>query len=137
MTFPEPVPANYVVYDPILFGSTAFPEILDISTANDDDSQFRVVDGWDMTKYAKTITPEANEYLNDVQVGQLLSPSRFEYTAKGVFPFPSRIAKKVKIRLKMDNPVPAPYERHYILMRQQIDVETEVTTTTTKGRFRL
>jgi len=136
LTFPEQVPANYVVLDPILFGATAFPEVLEISTATDDDGQFTLVDGWDLNRYAKTITPEANEFLNDVQVGQLLSPSRFEYTGKGVFPFPSRIVKKIKIRVKMDNPVPAIYERHYILLRHQIDIESEITTRTKKGAFR-
>jgi len=136
ITLKEQANINYVVLDPILFGSAAFLEILGIHTADTDDGQFRLVDGWNATRYAKTITPEANEFLNDVQVGQLLSPSRFEYTGKGVFPFPSRSAKKIRIRIKMDNPVPAVYERYYVLMRNQLDIETTTTTTTTKGRFR-
>ena len=135
ITLDEQTSVNYVVLDPILFGSTAFIEVLGIHTASVDDGQFTLVDGWDASRYAKTINPEANEFLNDTQVGQLLSPSRYEYTGKGVFAFPSRKAKKIRIRLKMDNPVPAPYERYYILMRHQVDISTEVKTTKKKGMF--
>jgi hypothetical protein len=136
ITLPEQTNINYVVLDPILFGANAFMEVLGIHTADEEEGQFLLVDGWDATRYAKTITPEANEFLNDVQVGQLLSPSRYEYTGKGVFPFPSRVAKKVRIRLKMDNPVPNVYERYYILMRQQLEYKTTVKTVTRRGFFR-
>lgn len=136
ITLPEQTNINYVVIDPILFGVSAFIEVLGIYTASEDEGQFILVDGWDAIKYAKTITPEANEFLNTTQVGQLLSPSRFEYTGKGVFPFPSRIAKKIRVRLKMDNPVPAIYERYYILLRQQLEMDTEVKTETKRGFLR-
>ena len=136
ITLDEQSSINYVVLDPILFGATAFMEVLGIHTASKDDGQFILVDGWDASRYAKTINPEANEFLNDSQVGQLLSPSRYEYTGKGVFAFPSRLAKKIRIRLKMDNPVATPYERYYILMRHQVELETEIKTTTKKGLFR-
>lgn len=136
ISFPEAVPINYVVIDPILFGTSAFIEVLDVATAADEDSQFITVDGWRSLNYARTITPEANEFLNDVQIGQLLAPSRYEYTGKGVFPFPVRVASKVKLRLKVDNPVAAVYERYYVLLRNQLDISTEVKTTVKKGAFR-
>ncbi|MHA2062781.1 MAG: hypothetical protein ACXABY_00130 [Candidatus Thorarchaeota archaeon] len=136
ITFNDQVPINYLIIDPILFGSNAFIEVLDVSTASEEEGQFVSVDGWNNVRYAKTITPEANEFLNDVQVGQLLSPSRFEYTGKGVFPFPTRIARRLKVRLKMDNPVPTPYERYYVLMRNQLDTNITVRTSTTRGLFR-
>jgi len=136
ITLPQQTNVNYCVLDPILFGAKAFLEVLAIHTADSEEGQFHLVDGWDSSKYAKTINPEANEFLNDKQVGQLLSPSRYEYTGKGVFPFPSRLAKKVRIRLKMDYPVSAVYERYYTLLRHQVELETEVKTTVTKGRLR-
>ena len=136
ITLDEQTSVNYVVLDPILFGATAFIEVLGIHTASKDDGQFTIIDGWDASRYAKTINPEANEFLNETQVGQLLSPSRYEYTGKGVFPFPSRLAKKIRIRLKVDNPVATPYERYYILMRHQADIETEIHRHSKKGIFR-
>ena len=135
VTFPEVRAVNYVVIDPVIFGSTAFPVIQEIATAGDE-GQFIVVDGWDANNYAKSITPEANEFLTDTQVGQLLAPDRFSYTGKGVFPFPVREAKKVRIRLFVDNPVPSAYERYYILLRQQIQDKVEVKTITRRHGLR-
>lgn len=127
---------NYCVIDPVIFGVNSFIEVLDIAIASEDDGAFITVDGWNSSKYAKILTPEANKFLNDNQIGELLAPTRYEYSGKGVFPFPSRLAKKLKVKIKMDNPIPAVYERYYILMTHQVDINTNVKTTTTKGLFR-
>lgn len=127
---------NYCVIDPVVFGVNSFVEVLDIAVASEDDGAFITVGGWNSSKYAKILTPEANKFLNDNQIGELLAPSRYEYSGKGVFPFPSKIAKKLKVKLKVDNPVAAVYERYYILMKHQVDISTNVKTTTTKGLFR-
>lgn len=136
ISFREPQNVNLVSINPVIFGSQAFPSIEDIATATDKDGQFTTVDGWDNIKFAKTITPEANEFLTDTQIGQTLAPNRYEYTGQGVYPFPVRVAKKVRIRLRMDRPVAAPYERYIALLKKQITTDSTVTTTTKRGLFR-
>lgn len=125
---------NFVSINPVLFGISSFPIVEDISTA-DDNGVFTTVDGWRDIRYAKTITPEANEFLTDSQLAATLAPSRFDYTGQGIYPFPVRIARKVKVRLRIENPVPAPYERTYALLQKVVEIETTVTTTTRRGLF--
>lgn len=131
----EPKNINLVILNPVLFGTQSFIVVDDIATATDKDGAFETVEGWSITKFAKTITPEANEFLTDTQLAQSLSPSRYEYTGIGVFPFPVRTAQRIKIKLFMDSPVPNLYERYYIMLKNQVEIETEVKTTTKRGIF--
>jgi len=135
LTFPEEKKLNIATFNPILFGSNAFPEILDISTATEADGVFRTIDGWNSLRFARTITPEANEYIPDSQLSSILAPSRGSYRGQGVYPFPPRMAKKIKFRAKMANPVSSPYERIYVLLKNDVEITTTVKTTTKKGLF--
>lgn len=136
VTFPNSTNVNFVALNPIVFGTAAFIAVDDISTASDNEGEFITVDGWQNIKFAKVITPEANEFLTDSQLSASLAPNRFAYTGQGIYPFPVRVAKKIKIRLRMDSPVPSPYERTYALLKRTIDIETETTTTTKRGALR-
>lgn len=135
VTFNSLTNINFVAINPVLFGHQAFPDVEDIATANDVDGVFTTVEGWDRIRMPKTITPEANEYLTTSQLGLTLSPSRSNYLGQGIFPFPVRLAKKIKIRIRVKTPVPSIYERTYVLLRKTTNVETTITTTTTKGLF--
>lgn len=126
---------NTVRIDPVIFGTAAFPEIMDIATASEEDGEFVTVENWNTLRFARVITPEANEFLTTSQVGATLAPNRGAYRGQGIFAFPMRVAKKVKIRIKMADPVPAPYERIYVLLKNDIEVTTTVTTTVKKGLF--
>ncbi len=94
------------------------------------------MDGWEELRFPKTITPEANEYLTDSQLSASLSPTRYNYSGQGIYPFPNRLTKKVKIRLAMTQPAAQVYERTYALLKNVIDTETTITTTTKKGKLR-
>lgn len=133
VTLNSPTNVNFVAINPVIFGTQAFPEVEDIATSTSNEGEFITVDGWDRIKFAKTITPEINEFLTDSQLGATLAPSRSAYLGQGVYPFPVRIAKKIKLRLRVRTPVPSPYERTYILLRRTVNVESTITTTTTKG----
>jgi hypothetical protein len=133
LTFPRVVSINVATINPIIFGTTAFPEILDVSTANVETGEFETVDGWDSIRFARVITPEANEFLTESQAGLLLAPSKGAYKGQAVFPFPQRETTKLRFRIKMDNPVPAPYERIYVLLKNDIETTTTVRTTTKRG----
>lgn len=128
-TLSEQTSINTVRIDPVIFGTTAFPEILDLATASEEDGEFITVDDWNVLRFARVITPEANEFLTTSQLGSTLAPNRGAYRGQGVFAFPMRTAKKIKFRIKMANPVPSPYERIYILLKNDIVVTTTVKTT--------
>lgn len=136
VTLPEEQNVNFVSINPIVFSKNAFIEVVDISTIGVSEGEFKTVDGWDTIRFPKTITPEANEYLTDSQLSATLAPNRYNYTGQGIYPFPTRIAKKIKVRLKMSYPSSQPYEKTYALLKNSIEVNTTITTTVTKGRFR-
>jgi hypothetical protein len=135
VTLPQQQNVNFVSINPVLFSKNAFVDVVDISTASEEEGVFITVDGWESLRFAKTITPEANEYLTDSQVEASLAPSRFNYTGQGIYPFPTTIAKKIKVTLLMKNPTAQIYEKTYALLRNVLNVETTVTTTKTKKKF--
>lgn len=135
VTLPEQQSVNFVSINPVIFSKSAYVSIVDISTSREEDGVFVTVPGWESLKFAKTITPEANEYLTDSQVAATLAPSRFNYTGQGIYPFPTTIAKKIKITILMDKPSSQIYERTYILMRNTVETETTVTTTRTSRKI--
>jgi hypothetical protein len=136
VTLPEDQNVNFVAINPVVFSKNAFIEVIDISTIDSTEGEFRTVDGWEALRFAKTITPEANEYLTDSQLSASLAPNRYNYTGQGIYPFPTRVAKKIKVRLSMSQPASQPYEKTYALLKNTVEVDTTITTTTTKGRFR-
>ncbi len=136
ITLPEEQNVNFVSINPVVFSKNAFIDVVDISTISSTEGEFVTVDGWDTIKFPKTITPEANEFLTDSQVSASLAPNRYAYLGQGIYPFPMRLAKKVKVRLSMSQPASQVYERTYALLKNTLDIETTTTTTTTKGRFR-
>lgn len=136
ITLPEEQNVNFVSINPVVFSKNAFIDVVDIATIGSSEGEFKTVDGWDTIRFPKTITPEANEYLTDSQLSATLSPSRYNYTGQGIYPFPTRIAKKIKVRLSMSQPASQTYEKTYALLKNTIDVTTTITTTVTKGRFR-
>lgn len=136
ITLPNATPINMVSINPVLFGSNAFLEVQDLSTADEVSGTFTTVDGWNQLKYPKSLTPEANEYLTDSQLSATLSPNRSNYLGQGVFPFPLRVAKKVKLRLSVSQPINQIYERTYVLLKNTLDITTTVTTTTKRGALR-
>lgn len=135
VTLPQQQNVNFVSINPVLFSKNAFVDVVDIGIANEEQGVFVTVDGWESLRFAKTITPEANEYLTDSQIEASLAPSRFNYTGQGIYPFPTTIAKKIKVTLLMRNPTAQIYEKTYALLRNVLNVETTVTTTKTKKKF--
>lgn len=136
ITLPQESPVNIVTLNPILFSKNAYITVQDISTSDSSNGTFTTVDGWNQLKYPKSLTPEANEYLTDSQLFATLAPSRSNYSGQGIFPFPLRITKKIKIRLSMPVPVSQTYERTYVLLKNTVDADITTTTTTKKGLLR-
>ncbi len=135
VTLDRPQIVNMVVLDPILFGIKSWPIVAEVATAIAE-GEFLPIGDLDSLSYGKILTPEVNKLLNNNEVNQLLAPSRFEYSGKGVFPFAAREASKIRIRLRLESPVPAVYERYVIMLANQISVSGTKTVTTKKGLFR-
>ncbi len=127
------VPLNLVTIDPVLFGTSAFVEITDVATL-DENGEYVTVDGFDTQQFDKILTPEANKALDDDAVKKTLAPSQFAYGGLGVFAFPIQFTTKMRVTFLMRDPVPNPYERQYVLM-EEVTKETTTTTTTKKSLF--
>jgi hypothetical protein len=136
ITLPEEQNVNFLAINPVVFSQKAFIEVVDISTINSIEGEFKTVDNWDAIRFPKTITPEANEFLTDSQLAASLAPNRYSYIGQGIYPFPLRVASKVKMRLRMNQPSSQVYERTYALLKNNIDVTTTTTTTVRRGIFR-
>lgn len=135
ITFPEEKSINFVALNPIIFGQSTFPSVLDIATVGAESDQFITVDGWENNRFSKTITPEANEFLTDSQLGLTLAPTRATYKGQGIYPFPYRRAKKVRLLISMPEPIAQPYDKTLVMLKKTIDIEGTVKTTTKKGIF--
>ena len=131
MDFGAETAMNFVTVDPILFSTSAYVEVLDVATANDDE-EYETVEGFQDQNFDKILTAEANKFVTDEVVKKTLAPSNFSYQGLGVFSFPVRIAKKIRVTLLMRDPIPNFYERLYVLT-QQITRTTTQTTSSKKG----
>lgn len=130
--FPSEVAINLVTIDPILFGTSAFTEITDVSTLLD--GEFSTVEGFTDQQFDKILTPEANKSINDDLVKKTMAPSQYAYGGVGIFQFPMRFTTKLRVTVLMKDPVPSFYERQYLLM-QNTAVDTHKVKTTKKSLF--
>jgi hypothetical protein len=135
-TLPFEQNVNFVSIDPVVFSQKAFIDVVDIATINESEAAFTTVDNWDQVKFPRTLTPEANEFLTDSQAGAALAPTKFAYAGQGVFPFPLRVAKKIRVTLRMEFPSAQVYEKKYALLKNDVDVVATTTTKTKKGALR-
>jgi hypothetical protein len=119
LDFQQETPMNFVVLDPVLFGTSAFIEIIDVATAAESE-EFVTVEGFSEQTFDKILTPEANKVVADDVVRKTLAPSQFSYQGLGVFAFPLRIARRLRVTLLMKDPVPNPYERLHVITQENI-----------------
>ena len=131
--FGEVGPVNFIVIDPVIFGTSAFIKVVDVATS--DGGEFETVDGFEDQAFDKVLTPEANKVLSTEGAEKLLAPNQFSYQGLGVFSFPVRVANKVRVTLLMADPVPNQYERLHILVQNTIKRTKVVTKNKKSGIF--
>jgi hypothetical protein len=107
LTIPRVV--NFIVLDPLQAGDGAWMEVLDISTSIDGD-EWDQLEGLHDHNFENVLTDEANEELTEEEVAVTLAPNKYEYSGKGVWTFPAREARYVRVTLLQRAPVPAPYD---------------------------
>lgn len=125
-------PINFVLINPVIAGTAAFIKIVDIATS--EDKEFTTVDGFASQAFDKILTPEANKVLTQDQKEKLLAPNSYSYAGLGVFTFPVRSAKKLRITILAESPTPALYERLHLIM-QEVITTTKQVKSSKKGLF--
>lgn len=116
----------------MIAGTAAFIKIVDIATS--DDKEFITVDGFASQAFDKILTPEANKVLSKEQQQKTLAPDSYSYAGMGVFTFPVRSAKKLRITILAESPTPALYERLHLIM-QEVVTTTKQVKSSKKGLF--
>lgn len=131
--FNKETQVNFITLNPILFGTSAFVEIINVATLNSS-GEFETVDGFENQSFDKILTPEANKVVPEDVASKTLAPSQFSYSGIGVFTFPVRNTFKLRVTLLMKNPVPTPYERLHVLLQETV-TETAKVKKTKKSLF--
>jgi hypothetical protein len=124
---------NFVSIDPVLFDPTKFTKVLDVATAGES-SGFETVEGFSDSWFDKTLTTEANKELPK-SVQAVLGPTTFNYSGQGVFSFPKRNARKIRISIIMEEPISSIYERLHVLVQEKEELNTTVSSKKKKGFF--
>lgn len=112
----SPRMVNFIVIDPLHAGDGAWLEVTDISTSIDN-TNWSQIDGLLDHNYENILTNEANEELSDHEVAMVLAPNKYQYSGKGVWAFPAREARYLRITLLQRTPVPAPYDVARVTMQ--------------------
>jgi hypothetical protein len=125
LELPDPVMINFINLMPHNFSESTWLEVTEVATSLDG-ADFEPIEGMTAGKYENVLTDEANSELTEEEVSVTLAPNKFQYTGQGVWTFPVREAKYIKLKLVQKTPIPAPYE----VMR--VEMTQTVTTTTTE-----
>jgi len=123
----EPQTLNFLVLDPLNDGSGNWLEVTDVATSEDGDA-WEQLEGFTDHNYENVLTDEANEELTEHEVGMTLAPTKYKYSGKGLWAFPARFARYLRVTIVQRVPVPAPYD---VL---KVELQKTVTETVTKEK---
>jgi hypothetical protein len=115
---------NFITINPMNFGETAWLEVVDVSTASNEDDAFHLIEGFGDQSFDNILTNEANEELTEGELKTTLAPNRYTYRGLGVYTFPPRQAQRIRIRLRQRTPVPVPYERTVVQLNRTLSSST-------------
>lgn len=123
---------NWINMLPHNFSDVSWLEVLDVSTSLDG-SNYEPLEGFNEHKYENILTDDVNKELSQDEAAMTLAPNKFQYTGQGVWTFPAREAKFIKITLLQKAPIPAPYDVSVAELTQTLT--TTVTTKRDSGFF--
>ena len=115
-----PQVVNFLTLNPYDFEYPAWVEVLDVATAETEDSSFVTIPGFGQGLFHNTLTDEANEELEEGAFKATLAPTRYSYRGQGVWTFPKRDVAKVKFRLRQKAPIENPYQRLAIQIKRTL-----------------
>lgn len=111
---------NFITINPMNFGETAWYEVLDVSTSEDESGAFVPVDDFAGNGFEKILTDEANEEVSEGVAAMTMAPNRYSFRGVGVFSFAPREALRIRVRIRQSTPVPAPYERMVVQLTRTL-----------------
>lgn len=117
---PRPAEINFLTLNPYNFDETAWLEVFEVSTSEDESSAFELIEGFDQNQFQNTLTNEANEELRADEAKSVLSPDRYAYRGQGVWTFPVRTVSRIRFKVRQKTPVPNPYQRLVVQLRRQL-----------------
>lgn len=118
---------NWVNLLPHNFSDSSWLEVVNVSTSLDG-SEYEQIEGIAEHKFENILTEDVNKELSQEEVASTLAPNKFQYTGQGVWTFPARVAKFIKLDLLQKTPIPAPYD----ILRVELSQTVVTTTTSTK-----
>lgn len=125
---PEPVTANWMNLIPLTELAGAWLRVEDIEFAlEDSDEAYERLPGLHANKYDNVLTDESNREISEDEALVTLSPDRQSYVGQGVWIFPARSAKFIRITLRQDVLTPAPYEVLVLKLQNRITITKTIT----------
>ena len=118
---------NWINLNPQYFAKGDIVEVKSISTS-EEGSDFETIEGWDEDKYENTLTADVNEELSQEELSVTLSPSKYSYRGQGVWTFPPKTARYVKVVIEQKVPEVVPYNIVTLTVK-----ETKTTTSKKKN----
>lgn len=100
---------NWINLLPHNFSDATWLEVLDVSTSVDG-ANWEEIEGLKNQQHENVLTQEANSELTEAELAVTLAPNKFQYSGQGVWTFPAREAKFIRIKLLQKTPLPVPYD---------------------------
>ncbi len=105
------LPVNWVHLIPIVEASGAWLRVEDIEfSVTDAEDGYKQLPGMQSNRYDNILTDEANREISEDEAFVTLSPDRGQYTGSGLWIFPTRETKFLRITLRQDVLTAAAYE---------------------------
>lgn len=117
----EPKTVSALTLDPMQFGSRAYMEIRNIETSLDG-QMWESIPGLHDYNFYNILTDEANKQLTPALTNAVMAPSKYSYEGRGLWIFPTRELRYVRLRIVQRTPIAAPYE--VLILKQQQTVKT-------------
>lgn len=114
-----PTIASAITLDPINFGDRNWLEIADVATSLDGQN-YETVPGLHDHQFYNVLTDEANKELTPRVANSILAPNKYRYTGDGLWVFPDREIRYVRMNILQRTPIEAPYEILVIKQKQTV-----------------
>ena len=115
-------PVNWISLVPLNFYEGSYLEVLTVETSPDDTTPFEELPNLEEYMNERILTQEANEQLQPEEVKGVLTDTK-AFAGQGLWVFPERLVKRVRIVLRQTIPIPSPYSIY------RATYETDRTTT--------
>jgi hypothetical protein len=115
----DPQMINAVTLDPVQFSRRSYMEVTGMETSLDGQT-WETVPGLHDYNFYNILTDEANRQLPERTVSAVMAPSKYSYRGRGLWVFPSREVRDIRIKMVQRTPIENPYEVLVLNQRQTV-----------------